>query len=322
MTLLVENDGRLAIISAEGGLFDIIAGRYSKGINVDVWLKGHSGDPLKVDRKGRAPEYVQKPAITMGLMVQPDVLDAIAANRQFRGRGLLARFLYCFPVSKVGRRLIAAKPVDEAANEDYNEKVKSLAAGMSGRAGDRAVLTLTPQAQEAIRKIEEAVEPALGGEGELATLADWGSKFVGAVVRIAGILHLATYGASTGPTTPIEAGTIVAAWRIGEYYRACAIRAFDAMGSDREIVNARYLLGRIVKATQQRGVDEISLREIHQSAQRRFPKVDHLAGPVDRLVAHGYLIPVPPPLTTSNGRPPSPRFTVHTKATEAAEGGT
>src|SRR5581483_10312381 len=79
-TLLAEQKGRLAIISAEGGIFDIIAGRYSKLPNMDLWLKGHSGDSLKVDRKGRPPEYIPRPALTLGLMVQPSVLDAIAAN--------------------------------------------------------------------------------------------------------------------------------------------------------------------------------------------------------------------------------------------------
>ena len=61
-SLLAEQGGRLAIISAEGGIFDIIAGRYSGAIpNMDLWLKGHAGDPMRVDRKGRAPEYIESP---------------------------------------------------------------------------------------------------------------------------------------------------------------------------------------------------------------------------------------------------------------------
>ena len=79
-TLLAEQNGRLAIISAEGGIFDIIAGRYSKLPNMDLWLKGHSGDPVKIDRKNRPPEYIPGPAITLGLMIQPSVLDAIAGS--------------------------------------------------------------------------------------------------------------------------------------------------------------------------------------------------------------------------------------------------
>jgi hypothetical protein len=41
---LQQVGGRLAIISAEGGVFDIIAGRYTNNVpNMDLWLKGHSG---------------------------------------------------------------------------------------------------------------------------------------------------------------------------------------------------------------------------------------------------------------------------------------
>jgi hypothetical protein len=67
--------------STEGGVFDVIAGRYNGNIpNMDVWLKGHSGDMIRVDRKGRPPEYIRKPAMTLGLMIQSDVLKALRRN--------------------------------------------------------------------------------------------------------------------------------------------------------------------------------------------------------------------------------------------------
>ncbi len=58
-SMLAEQGGRLTIASAEGGLFDMLAGRYSSGVpNLDWALKGHAGDTLRVDRKGRPAEYV------------------------------------------------------------------------------------------------------------------------------------------------------------------------------------------------------------------------------------------------------------------------
>lgn len=76
-TLLAEQGGRLAVMSAEGGIFDIIAGRYSGTANMEVFLKGHAGDRLRVDRRSRE-EYVDAPALTMGLAVQPAVLRTSA----------------------------------------------------------------------------------------------------------------------------------------------------------------------------------------------------------------------------------------------------
>lgn len=315
-TLLAEQGGRLAIISAEGGIFDIIAGRYNGNVpNLDLWLKGHSGDPLKIDRKNRPPEYVRRPAVTLGLMIQPEVLLTIAANRQFRGRGLLARFLYAYPESKVGRRQIAPQPLAPDVRERYEKTVKDLASGMAAWLGDPAVLTLTATAHEAIIAIETAVEPTLAGDGELAPLADWGAKYVGAIARIAGILHLAEHGAGKGPKTPVTAQTILAANRIGEYFKACAIRAFNEMGTDRVTADAVYLLERIGRI----GQEEVSERDLHVACKSRFKKKADLLPALDRLVEHGYLLPLPAAGPTG-GRPASPRYRVHPRGTEGTEG--
>jgi hypothetical protein len=304
-SLLAEQSGRLAIISAEGGIFDIIAGRYSRSIpNMDLWLKGHSGDPLKVDRKGRPPEYVRRPALTLGLMIQPAVLTAIAANREFRGRGFLARILYAFPVSKVGRRTIPAPPVDLAIEKRYEAVVAELASGMARWGGDPAVLTLTQTAQQAMQTIEAAVEPTLAGDGELAQLADWGAKYVGAVARIAGILHLAEHGPAKGPREPVTAHTVLAASRIGTYFRAAAVNAFAEMGADGATADAIYLLGRI----RHLGQDEVSERDMYRAAKRIGSKQD-LKTAADRLVDHGYLVRLPIPESTG-GRPGSTRYAV------------
>ncbi|MDT5347136.1 MAG: hypothetical protein QOH91_423, partial [Mycobacterium sp.] len=231
-SLLAEQGGRLAIISAEGGIFDIIAGRYSpKAVpNMDLWLKGHSGDPLRVDRKGRPPEHIPRPALTLGLMIQPSVLGAIAANQQFRGRGFLARILYTRPRSKVGHRKTPAPPVDPEVEKSYGTTLRELARGMRGWGGDPAVLTLTEDAQQQIQRIEAAVEPTLAGDGELASLADWGAKYVGAVARIAGMLHLAEHGAEKGPREPVSAATVMAAKNCGLTVSALATIGFMLSG--------------------------------------------------------------------------------------------
>jgi hypothetical protein len=124
-------------------------------------------------------------------MVQPVVLASIGANRVFRGRGLLARILYAYPVSRVGRRQINPTPLDETVQDTYEKTVRNLAAGLAGWLGDPAVLRLTEEAGAEMVAIETDIEPTLARDGELGTLADWGSKYAGAVARIAGLLHLA-----------------------------------------------------------------------------------------------------------------------------------
>lgn len=79
-SVLVENKGRVAVVSAEGGIFSIMSGLYNRNVNIDVFLKGHSGDTIRVDRVGRASESIIHPALTMVLAVQPEVLNGLMSN--------------------------------------------------------------------------------------------------------------------------------------------------------------------------------------------------------------------------------------------------
>lgn len=312
--LLAEQGGRLALISAEGGVFDIIAGRYSRQPNLDVWLKGHAGDDLRVDRKSGPPQYISRPALTLGLMIQPAVLDAIAAHREFRGRGLLARFLYSWPRPKVGYREIATAPVPEEVRAAYEATVGDLLTGMVKWNGDPAVLTLSAAAHEAMVEIETTIEPTLAGNGELAALADWGAKYAGAIARIAGILHLAELG-EVGTRSAVEAQSIVDAYRIGEFFKASAINAFAEMGTDDGTADAVYLLDRIKGL----GADDVSERDLLNACQSRFKTMDALRPAIARLVDHGHLTPLAKPESTG-GRPPSQRYRVQAKGAKGAKG--
>jgi len=126
--LLSQHGGRLAILSPEGGLFDMIAGRYSStgAPNLDHYLKGHAGDPIIVDRVGRPGEVIPHPALTVGLAVQPEVLRNLVARPGFHGRGLLARFLYAVPAATLGRRDVALEPVDNGFREFYHRQIRAL----------------------------------------------------------------------------------------------------------------------------------------------------------------------------------------------------
>lgn len=98
VSVMADHDGVASIISAEGGIFDQLAGgMYSKTVNIDVFLKGHAGDTIRIDRIGRNSESIERPTLTMLLAVQPNVLSGLIQNGTFRGRGLTARFLYTMP---------------------------------------------------------------------------------------------------------------------------------------------------------------------------------------------------------------------------------
>jgi hypothetical protein len=91
-SLMCAHDGRIAQLSPEGGVFEMMAGRYSTSgsTNFDIYLKGHAGDTIRVDRINRAAEFIEQPALTLGLAIQPETLKA-AHHRSPKLQGLKQR---------------------------------------------------------------------------------------------------------------------------------------------------------------------------------------------------------------------------------------
>lgn len=192
--LLAEQSGRLMIASSEGGIFDIIGGRYSDGApNLDVYLKGFSGDPIRVDRRSRPAEIIPDPALTVVLTVQTSVITDLAERRTFRGRGFLARWLYSLPRSKVGYRSVDAPTVDVEVKQQWADIVTTLLRLPLPDELGIPLLILSPEAAGKFRSFRERVEIDLRPGGELDDLADWGNKLPGNVARLAGQIHLASW---------------------------------------------------------------------------------------------------------------------------------
>jgi hypothetical protein len=306
--------GRIALLSPEGDVFDQMAGRYSQaGPNLGVYLKGHAGDLLKVDRRGRPPEYVERPCLTIGLAVQPEVLRGLAGRPGFGGRGLLARFLYSLPVSLVGRRQPGAPPVPQGVADRYTLELQALAASLSTPDASEGptALTLDQEAAEQLLSFERNLEPRLAaGSGDLAQLAGWAAKLAGATCRLAALLHLASH-LRDGWARPIAADTLAAAVRLAGYLIEHARAVFDLMGADPRVDDARWLLDWISRTDQA----QFTRRDAHQAAPRgRFPKATNLDPALTLLQEHGYLRRVdagPSRDPHGRGRPASPRFLVN-----------
>jgi hypothetical protein len=299
-SLLHENGGRMAVLSAEGGIFDIMAGRYSSGIpNIDVYLSGHAGDPIRVDRRGRPSEFVDRPALTIGLAVQPFLLARAARVSDFAGRGLLDRFLYAIPSGTVGYRRTDAPPVPEAIRELYDTSLRALAASFD-RFAEPVTLHLGTEASALFMAWRAEIEPRRRPDADLGHIAGWSSKLDGAVVRIAGLLHVAATFTSSWDT-PVSAATMAAALEVGGYLIDHAIAAFDMMGADPRVEAARRI-GRWIVANRKA---TFTKREAFRAlrGQAMFATIDRLTAGLGALDEHGWVRQLAP--ERGPGRPPS-----------------
>ncbi|MFE7117220.1 YfjI family protein [Streptomyces sp. NPDC057654] len=306
-TALEQQGGRISLMSPEGDIFDIMAGRYSSKPNLGMFLKGHAGDMIRVNRQGREAQCVDRPAVTMGIAVQPDVLDAIGRVEGADGRGLLARFLYSKPQSLVGHRNLTPDLIPEHVTAAYARHLGSLALALAART-EPAELALTPDADKTLLAYQEVTETGLGKGGALAPITKWASKRDGAVARIAGLLHLATH-LDDGWQRPVDAPVMDAATRLGDYFTAHALDVFGAMSADPAHSPARTVY-QYLKDTRLTG---FNARKLYRALPRSdFPAMADLDPALLLLEEHGWIRQQPqPPRTSRGGRPPKPRYDTH-----------
>lgn len=178
-SLLADHGERMAVLTDEGGIFEVMAGLYSGGAaNLDIFLQGHAGRAVRVDRQGRTA-HLDAPALTFGLAIQPEILAELASGgkRRFRGNGTLARFLFAVPRSNIGKRNVrAVNHIPEEVTKRYQEGLFDLLAipplFCEGREIPRR-LTLSPEALDSWQAFAEMIERRQGENGDLEPIQDW-----------------------------------------------------------------------------------------------------------------------------------------------------
>ena len=326
--VMAEQNGRVAIMSAEGGgPFGMMRGRYAKNgqPNFEAYLKAHSGDRLRVHRVGRDSDYIENPTMSMGLTVQPDVIRSLSAEPSFRQRGLLGRILYAIPKSTVGRRRKDAPQIPEEIIEDYHQGVQQLL----GLADEQTILEMEPEAERTLLDYQAEIEPQLGPGQELHDLQDWAGKLGGVCARLSAIIEIGNaiwtpkphgqngqYGqkGNFGHFNHIVPNTLKTTTRsvlysiaICRYLCSHAKAAYSGLGRSRNDQLAEYVCERF-KA---QGWSRASKREIYRVCRGTISKVDELEAAIDVLLHREILRQSQPPKSTVAGRPRGPHYELH-----------
>jgi hypothetical protein len=283
ITLMAANGGRMAVISDEGGVFDMIAGKYSSAPNLDPYLKGHVGRPIRVDRKNRPAEFIATPALTVGVMIQPIVLRKFGGNDNLAGRGLVQRFLFVLPASLAGWRDTDPDPIPDAVRDLYGNQVHDLAATLAEWT-DPAVVALTPEASRILSTTAGEVERQLRPGGALYDVREWGNKLVGATIRLAGLLHVARYPGD-GWRRPVAGDTMADAVRLAAFFVAHYKAAQHTIMADKATGPARYMLGVLIS----KAITRFTVRELHRRVIRQIPKAADVVATLDTLAQLGWV---------------------------------
>jgi hypothetical protein len=297
--LMAEQCGRMAVFSDEGGVFDLLAGRYSKGVpNLDLWLKGHSVSPVRIDRadRTRSPVLLDRPHLTVGLSPQPEVLRSLRDKPGFRSRGLLARFLYGMPKSPLGYRTLEPRPVSSEIERQYRRGIRWLIEFKPART---VVLKLSEAAYAEWKEFQHAIETEFRDGGKLQNLKDWGSKLPGAAVRLAGIFHLVQQADRSELESCISRHTMQSALDLASCLISHVQCVFALMDRDPNVESAEKLMAWIIR----QGQPSFTVRDCFRAHQGRFKRVDAMLHVLALLEQHGYIRRVSQ--TSGGGRTPS-----------------
>lgn len=250
---LMGRNRSLLMISDEAGMLGNFAGRYSNNSmpNMDMILKAWSGESFFCDRATKETIQIPTPCLSISLAGQPYLWDNMVSNPVFRNSGLLARFFYCFPKSKVGTRRYDSKAIATAVVDSYNKLIDILLT-RKFNAGDteEKFLKFDETAQQNfidyynqyIEKIQLT---------EFSNCKDWGGKYHGQILRLCCVIHCVkcVLKNENPENVLVGADTLCNAIDIADYYKEQAIYAFSISGVDQEILKAEKAL-EIIKAKQ------------------------------------------------------------------------
>lgn len=285
----LEENGTLLMISDEAGMLGNFSGRYSNNIpNLDLLLKSWNGETYISDRATRETIVLKKPYMSICLACQPYVFESMINNSAFRGSGLIARFVYCFPKINIGSRRYDTQPVPEEVAENYRKLVYKLLSDKFNYHDEKELyLHFDCKAYgEFVDYYNNFIEPHL--VTDMAFCKDWGGKYHGLILRLCGIIHCVK--CALNGENPVEIrvnlDTFCNAVEIGEYFREQAIYAYSLGDVDVGTVKAERVLNKI----RSKCIQQIRQNDLYKHCRcTLFKNAADFAETMDMLEDYNYL---------------------------------
>jgi len=281
ITLLARNGERMFIASGEGGLFSNMKGRYRQGgDDIEIYLKGHSGDYISVHRKSRETEVLQSPALSMSICVQPFIIDNVLLDEENTGKGLTGRIIFAYPAARAGtRKAISDTP---PIHKTYDKAIFYALQKTIAMEETKTIIF----SNEAAKYAEEYFYiPETRIEDGFDRAKSWNGKTFGLSIRIAALFHaFQCFEDGKEPDEiPISIQTMKNAAEVTECLAIHAEKVFA--GDDQRTNNTLYLIKRIKRYGQQ----QIAKQKMWQGVKSKFRATERLDEILQYMEERGYI---------------------------------
>jgi len=229
-TVLSRQPGEatFAFSSEARGILDVIAGRYSKTGDEDLWLSGFSGDTVKVSRVGKKPVTLSGPCVSVLFMIQPDAFRRCAARPEMAESGFLGRFLPFDTKARPQGAPDFIEPLDGAVAEAWRARIEELVTTFRDKGDAPTTIEFEPDAKRLLRNYANEIKARR--EGDLVDLDGFAGRWAEIACRLALVLHAIEHGAGAG-ALPVSAMNATRAHLLLEWFTGEAV---DLLGDLRE----------------------------------------------------------------------------------------
>ena len=306
--LLAENDGVMSVVSTEGGVIDIMGGRYSKdgGSNIDIYLHGYSNESFDKDRAGQGHVHVDHLYLTVIFSIQPRVLKDFM-RRDFIEKGMTSRYLYSIPRELEERLLRDSPNIEPLVLADYENKIRDIMS-IERNVGAPYELRFSKEATELmISYNDDAIQKRI--KEDLACIKRTARRIIGQTIRLAGVLHLMEHGSEAVEKREISAQTVEKAIRLTDYFLEHTKAAHKTVEDSEEIKNLKYVWEKC------RGlkVPEFSSDVLREKCRGRLRTNEEQKPYITGLIERGYLRELPEDKKNKgkDGRPMAARYRIN-----------
>lgn len=286
------NGGRAAIISPEGRVFgDLTTNRFGSGPpELDLYKKGFSNETIFVHRKGSDDFFIDAPALTIAVACQPVVLESIIESDRLIGEGVTDRFLYSYPLSRIGHRKPRGGIAPESVTKRFDEvllRLLHLDPKTDPQTGELVAedVLFSPDATDSHFAMRAEYEPRLASD--LRHGAGYVSKLYGIQTRLAGILAFAD--AEGKPERVERDHSERARLLVDSYFLPHWERVFASVKDAKKNDDLIYILSKckLVWDERDEGRGYFTVRDVTHRTSKRLKK--RVSGFLEQLVGSRHL---------------------------------
>ncbi|SLN73607.1 hypothetical protein ROA7450_04152 [Roseovarius albus] len=287
------------------GLFSDEGGQFFGGYSMKAENKTHAatslsklwdGQGFSRVRSGSDPLTLYGRRASSHFMLQPVIAQNILSDRMFKSQGLWSRFLFAWPESRIGQRILeSGRALDERAMSAlscFNTRIHQLLETPCPTHADDPLqlvprpLPLSQGAHDILLAFYNQVELAQQDGQAFAQIRGFASKAAEQAARIAGVL---TVFENTN-AREVSAGTMSNATVLMDWYLLEAARLLDTGPVSQELRDAQALLEWLQTRWSEAN---ISVRAVANRGPNRFRTPDRARVLIDVLERHNWLARLP-----------------------------